>query len=339
MIRVNRLTKRYGTNIAVNQVGFEVGRGEIVGLLGPNGAGKTTIMNILTGYISTSEGTARIGGYDVLEAPDKVKALIGYLPEVPPLYPDMTVSEYLSFVYDLKKCKLKKEPHLEEVQTVTKLQDVSGRLIRNLSKGYKQRVGLAQALVGNPPILILDEPTVGLDPREVKEIRGLIKRLGATHTILLSSHILTEIQAICQRVLIINGGYLVRDELTEDLLNEATTSNRFAVRLVAPKEEALRLLPALEGVASVEFVGTYEKGTIDLIITVKEGADIRRTLFDFCAKHSWYILMITPLGISLEDVFIQLTGGSPIEQARALAERRRRLAASKKEENQQKGDQ
>ena len=329
MIEVRNLVKRYGMNLAVNRVGFDVGKGEIVGLLGPNGAGKTTIMNILTGYVSFTEGDVRIDGYDILVAPAKCKKMIGYLPENPPLYPDMTVMEYLSFVYDLKKCILKKEPHLEEVCTVTKLNDVSNRLIRNLSKGYKQRVGLAQALVGNPPILILDEPTVGLDPKEIKEIRGLIKRLGTTHTILLSSHILTEIQTICERVLIINGGYLVRDELTEELLNEASVSGRFAVRIAAPKEEAVKKLSALKGIAHLEYVGTYEKGTIDIIIEVQSGIDIRRSLFDFCAKNDWYILMITPLGMSLEDVFIKLVSGPPEKEARALEERRKQLSAGK----------
>ena len=194
MIEVQNLTKRYGAHCAVQNISFQVDEGEILGFLGPNGAGKTTTMNILTGYLSASEGVAKINGHDVLEEPNEAKAAIGYLPEQPPLYLDMTVREYLDFMYDLKKCKLPRQKHIAEICRLVKIEDVYGRLIKNLSKGYKQRVGFAQALIGNPPVLILDEPTVGLDPNQIIEIRSLIKSLGKHHTVILSSHILPEIE-------------------------------------------------------------------------------------------------------------------------------------------------
>ena len=217
MIEVQNLTKRYGSHLAVDRISFRVEEGEILGFLGPNGAGKSTTMNILTGYLSASEGTVKINGYDILEEPQKAKASIGYLPEHPPLYLDMTVREYLNFMYDLKKCTLPREPHIAEICRIMKITDVYGRLIKNLSKGYRQRVGFAQALIGNPPVLILDEPTVGLDPNQIIEIRSLIKSLGKHHTVILSSHILPEIQAVCDRIVIISGGKIVADDTAANL--------------------------------------------------------------------------------------------------------------------------
>ena len=204
MIEVQGLTKRYGSKVAVDDISFTVNKGEILGFLGPNGAGKSTTMNILTGYLSSNIGSVKIGEYDILEDPMKAKAKIGYLPENPPLYMDMTVKEYLDFVYDLKKVKIPRKRHIDEICGIVKITDVYNRIIKNLSKGYKQRVGLAQALVGNPEVLILDEPTVGLDPKQIIDIRKLIKDLGKKHTVILSSHILPEIQAVCDRVIIIN---------------------------------------------------------------------------------------------------------------------------------------
>lgn len=208
MIEVKHLTKQYGDKLAVNDISFTVEDGEILGLLGPNGAGKSTTMNMLTGYISSTSGQALINGIDILEDPIKAKAQIGYLPELPPLYLDMTVMGYLNFVYDLKKCKLPRRSHLKDVCNLCRISDVSGRVIKHLSKGYRQRVGLAQALINNPPILILDEPTVGLDPKQIIEIRTLVKKLGKKHTVILSSHILTEVQEVCDRVVIINHGQI-----------------------------------------------------------------------------------------------------------------------------------
>jgi ABC-2 type transport system ATP-binding protein len=307
MIEARSLTKRFGKKTAVDDISFTINRGEIVGLLGPNGAGKSTTMSMITGYLSSTSGTVTVGGYDILEQPEKAKALIGYLPEIPPLYTDMTVKEYLNFVYDLKKCKLNRKRHLAEICDVVKITDVYGRLIKNLSKGYRQRVGLAQALIGDPQVLILDEPTVGLDPKEIVEIRNLIKRLGTQRTVILSSHILSEVQAVCERVIIMNSGVIVMDALTEDLAMAVGKYNRHGIRLAAPEDEVVPVLSRLPGVKKVEYVGSFEKGTVDIILESDKKVDIRKILFEECAKRSWYILMITPLGLSLEDIFIQLT--------------------------------
>ena len=206
MIEVTGLSKRYGTYLAVENVSFSIKKGEVVGFLGPNGAGKSTIMNILTGYLSLTQGKVTIDGFDIAENPEEAKRRIGYLPELPPLYLDMKVREYLNFVYDLKKVKFPKKPHIDEIMRLVRIDNVQNRLIKNLSKGYRQRVGFAQALIGNPDVLILDEPTVGLDPQQIIEIRNLITKLGTNHTIILSSHILSEIQAVCDRIIIINYG-------------------------------------------------------------------------------------------------------------------------------------
>ena len=315
MIEVKNLTKFYGDKKAVDNISFKVNKGEILGFLGPNGAGKSTTMNMLTGYLSSTSGTVKIGGFDLLEMPEEAKKNIGYLPEVPPLYPDMTVEEYLGFVYELKHCTLPREQHLREICEVTGIDHVAYRMIRNLSKGYRQRVGLAQALIGNPEVIVLDEPTIGLDPKEIVEIRNLVKRLGQTHTVLLSSHILTEIQAVCERVIILNQGYLIRDDSTENLIQSAMANNRYGIRIVAPQNEAMEVLSALPGVLRVEYVGSMEKGTVDLILESDKHTDIRRVLFAECAKRDWYILMITPLGVTLEDIFMQLVGNTPDAQA------------------------
>lgn len=306
MIRVEGLTKKYGKNLAVNNVGFSVAEGEIVGILGPNGAGKSTLMNMLTGYISSSYGKIEIGGFDILERPTDAKKLIGYLPEIPPVYPELTVGEYLSFVFDLKKCELDKTRHLDEISEIVKIADVKNRVIRNLSKGYRQRVGLAGALIGNPKLLILDEPTAGLDPREIVEIRNLIKRIGETRTVLISSHILSEIQATCGRVLIFNKGEILMDADIETLSQNIGPNSRYGIRLSAPEDEVVPVISGLAGVSKTEFVGSYEKGTVDIIVEADKNVDIRKILFDECAKRNWYILMITPLGVSLEDIFLKI---------------------------------
>ncbi len=306
MIKVEGLTKKYGKNLAVNNVSFSVAEGEIVGVLGPNGAGKSTLMNMLTGYISSSYGKIEIGGNDILEKPSEAKKLIGYLPEIPPVYPELTVEEYLSFVFDLKKCRFDKKKHLAEVMDIVKISDVKGRVIRNLSKGYRQRVGLAEALIGSPEILILDEPTAGLDPREIVEIRNLIKKLGERKTVLISSHILSEIQATCGRVLIFNKGEILMDADIETLSQNVGPNSRYGVRLSAPEDEVVPVISNLAGVAKAEFVGSFEKGTVDIIVEADKNVDIRKILFDECAKRSWYILMITPLGVSLEDIFLKI---------------------------------
>ena len=306
MIEVTGLTKRYGKQTVVSNLTFTIRRGEIVGFLGPNGAGKSTTMNMLTGYIAPTVGTVRINGYNLLDAPEQAKSAIGYLPEIPPLYMDMTVNEYLNFVYGLKKCKFQRKEHLDEVCEVVRISHVRHRMIRNLSKGYRQRVGFAQALINDPQILILDEPTVGLDPKEIVEIRTLIRRLGQTRTVILSSHVLTEIQSVCERVMIINEGILVADALTEDLARSAAANSRYMVRIAAPEDQVVPVLSAIPGMLKVEVQGVMEPGTVDVLIEAEKDVDIRRALFEECAKRGWYILVITPVGVSLEDIFLQL---------------------------------
>ncbi|MBQ4322515.1 MAG: ATP-binding cassette domain-containing protein [Clostridia bacterium] len=306
MIEVTGLTKRYGKKTVVNNLTFTVRRGEIIGFLGPNGAGKSTTMNMLTGYTAPTVGSIRINGYNLLDAPEKAKAAIGYLPEIPPLYMDMTVNEYLNFVFGLKKCEFPRKEHLNEICEVVRISHVRHRMIRNLSKGYRQRVGFAQALINDPQILILDEPTVGLDPKEIVEIRTLIRKLGQTRTVILSSHVLSEIQSTCERVMIINEGILVADALTDDLARSAAANSRYIVRIAAPEDQVVPVLSAIPGMLKVEIQGVMEAGTVDVLVEAEKDVDIRRALFEECAKRGWYILVITPVGVSLEDIFLQL---------------------------------
>ena len=312
MIEVKNLTKHYGQKKAVNDLSFTVNDGEILGFLGPNGAGKSTTMNILTGYISSTEGQALINGIDILEEPTKAKKEIGYLPELPPLYLDMTVREYLNFIYDLKKCKLPRKAHLEDICALVKITDVYDRIIKNLSKGYKQRVGMAQALVGNPPILILDEPTVGLDPMQIIEIRTLIKKLGKKHTVILSSHILSEIQATCDRIIIIDHGTIVADDTTENLTKLVTNDNKLIVRIDGPKEEVEKMIKGIKGVISVRADMEREPGIYEYDLEVTEGKDIRRELFKRVADRSWYILGMKNTELTLEDIFLKITMGEKV---------------------------
>ena len=296
MIEVQNLTKRYGAHCAVQNISFQVDEGEILGFLGPNGAGKTTTMNILTGYLSASEGVAKINGHDVLEEPNEAKAAIGYLPEQPPLYLDMTVREYLDFMYDLKKCKLPRQKHIAEICRLVKIEDVYGRLIKNLSKGYKQRVGFAQALIGNPPVLILDEPTVGLDPNQIIEIRSLIKSLGKHHTVILSSHILPEIEAVCDRIVVINKGVIVADDTPKALSEKYSSDRRMLVRGAGP-----------EGDVQVTALGVREPGICEYAVEPSEGADIRRELFERLAARNWPLMGLKSMEMTLEDIFTMLT--------------------------------
>ena len=310
MIEVQHLTKKYGTHYAVKDVSFTVGKGEILGFLGPNGAGKSTTMNILTGYLSATEGTALIDGHDILDDPNAAKALIGFLPEQPPLYPDMTVREYLDFMCDLKKCKLPRAKHIAEICKVLKIEDVYGRLIKNLSKGYKQRVGFAQALIGNPPILILDEPTVGLDPNQIIEIRSLIRRLGENHTVILSSHILPEIEAVADRIVVINKGQIVADDTPDNLVAMYAGDRDLVTRIAGDGEEIAGMLGRMEGVDSVTARGEVEQGVFEFSVKVQAGCDIRAVLFDNVASHGWKLLGLQAGGMTLEDAFITLTRGA-----------------------------
>ena len=267
MIKIEHLTKNYGSNLAVDDISFEIEAGETVGFLGPNGAGKSTTMNILTGYLSASVGRVTIDGIDILSDPIGAKKMIGYLPEQPPVYLDMTVDEYLKFNYELKGCKLPREPHLAEICEVVKISDVRRRLIKNLSKGYRQRVGVAQALIGNPPVIIFDEPTVGLDPQQIIEIRNLIGALGQKHTVILSTHILSEVQAVCDRIIVINKGELVADEKTSELGNLVGGAKKLSAKISGNVDEVLNVVGNVDGVRSVKFDSPADDGSNTYIIS------------------------------------------------------------------------
>lgn len=313
MIEVRNLTKHYGDKKAVNDISFTVQDGEILGFLGPNGAGKSTTMNMLTGYISSTSGQALINGVDILEDPIKAKSYIGYLPEIPPLYLDMTVKSYLNFVFDLKKCKLPRRSHMKDVMTLCKIKDVENRLIKNLSKGYKQRVGLAQALIGNPPVLILDEPTVGLDPKQMVEIRTLIKRLGKNHTVILSSHILSEIQMVCDRVIIINHGTVAADDTATNLSNKVTTDHRVIARIEGEKAAVLQAIRAIDGIKYVRADMEREPGIWEYEIEALPGQDIRREVNRIVKQNDWNILLLKTMEMSLEDIFLKITMGENVQ--------------------------
>ena len=318
MIEVKNLVKLYGDKRAVDDVTFTVQKGEILGFLGQNGAGKSTTMNIITGYLSSTSGTVTIDGHEVLEDPIEVKKRIGYLPEHPPLYLDMTVKDYLSFMFDLKKVRLPKKQHIEEICNVVRIMDVYNRVIKNLSKGYRQRVGLAQALLGNPDVLILDEPTVGLDPKQMIEIRNLIKSLGQGHTVILSSHILPEVQAICDRVIVINKGKLVADGTPDSLSQSMSTDHKLIVRVAAPQEEVQKLLAKIPGMLEVSVLGQRENGDVyDLSLEAEKGLDIRREVFKRLAERGWPLLGMRSSELSLEDIFLQLTadGSAPAAES------------------------
>ena len=323
MIEVINLSKHYGDKKAVNNISFKAEDGEVLGFLGPNGAGKSTTMNILTGYISCTSGKALIDGIDILEEPVKAKKNIGYLPEIPPLYLDMTVKEYLYFIYDLKKCKLPKISHLQDVCSLVKIDHVYDRLIKNLSKGYRQRVGLAQALVGNPKVLILDEPTVGLDPKQIIEIRTLIKKLGKNHTVILSSHILSEVQAVCDRIVVINEGRVVANDTEENLSHKLTGDNKFVCRIDGKKDDVMRILQKIDGVDKVYCDAEHkmtdknrsEKASsyvCDYRIESKEGKEIRYELFERMAESGHAILELRSAEMNLEDIFLKLTMGEQL---------------------------
>lgn len=313
MIEVKNLSKHYGDKKAVNDISFTVEDGIILGFLGPNGAGKSTTMNMLTGYLSATGGQALINGIDILKDPIKAKEQIGYLPEIPPLYLDMTVKEYLDFIYDLKKCKSPREEHIKQICKLVKITDVYNRIIKNLSKGYKQRVGLAQALIGNPSILILDEPTVGLDPQQIIDIRNLIKKLGERHTVILSSHILSEIQAVCDKIVIINKGQIVADDTAENISKSISEDHRLIVRIDGSKEENIKLIEGISGVTSVTSDFEREPGVFEYIIETDGTSDIRRTLFERVAEKNRYILELKSAELTLEDIFLKVTAGEDIK--------------------------
>ena len=316
MIEILNVSKNFGDKRAVNNLSFNVIEGEILGFLGPNGAGKSTTMNIITGYLSATSGTAKIDGVDILEHPTEAKRKIGFLPEIPPLYPEMTVKEYLSFIYDLKDCRFPKEQHLKEVCDVVKIGDVYKRMIRNLSKGYRQRVGIAQALIGNPKVLIFDEPTIGLDPKQIIEIRNLIKMLGREHTVILSTHILPEVQAVCDRIVVINKGSLVANEKTEDLIMAVEGTRKLVAKIVGPESDVLKMLKATGGVRYAEALGKRDTDSISYLIESEEKVDIRKTLFYNLAKNGWPLVGLEGMELNLEDIFIRLIDKEKNEQTR-----------------------
>jgi ABC-2 type transport system ATP-binding protein len=308
LIRAENLTKRYGQHVAIDRLDFNIERGEILGFLGPNGAGKSTTMNILTGYLSATEGKVIVDGLDILEHPEEVKKKIGYLPEQPPVYPDMTVNEYLKFVCDIKKVpKNKKKADMDRILELVGIGDVQMRLIKNLSKGYKQRVGLAQALLGDPEILILDEPTVGLDPKQIIEIRNLIKELREKHTIILSSHILPEISAVCQRVLILNRGKIVASDTTDNLSKRLLGANLLSLRVDGQEEAVKKSLSSISGIIKIECHPSQEPGVTVVLVEAEKNADIRRDIFKVLSAGNLPILLMRPQDLTLEDIFLQLT--------------------------------
>lgn len=307
MIEVRELVKNYGSKRVLDHVSFDVNEGEILGLLGLNGAGKSTTMNIMTGNLSSTEGTVRLNGHEILEEPLQAKKELGYLPETPPLYPDMTVKEYLKFVYRLKKCRLPYEEHIQSVCRATYITDVYDRVIKNLSKGYKQRIGIAQALVGEPRILILDEPTSGLDPEQMIEIRNLIKKLGKKHTVIFSSHILSEVQAVCDRVVVIKEGKVLADD-TPEHLEEKLAGKQLRICVIGPEKEVSQALKKIPGVLEISNIRCQENGSCAFDVKVEDEYDARRRIAAYMKQSPWLLTEITVQHLSLEDIFLKLTG-------------------------------
>lgn len=306
MIKIEHLVKRYGDKVAVNDISFTVEEGEIVGFLGPNGAGKTTTMSMLTGCLSSTEGSAYINGINVLDNPIEAKKQIGFLPEQPPLYLEMTVREYLNFIYDLKGCTLNRKKHIEEICNTVRIADVYDRVIRNLSKGYRQRVGIAQALVGNPKVIIFDEPTVGLDPKQIIEIRNLIKTLGKNHTVILSTHILPEVQAVCDRIIIINKGRIVANEKTGEIANIVEGGRRLNIKVCGPQKDVLSAIRSVQGVSYAEVLGNHDLDSTSFLVESEPGIDVRKAIFNLLSSKGWAIIGIEAMGVNLEDIFISV---------------------------------
>ena len=308
MIEVRNLVKKYGQQTAVDHLNFTVEQGKIYGFLGPNGAGKSTTMNMITGYIASTEGEILIDGHNILEEPEEAKKKIGYLPEIPPLYVDMTVSEYLKFVSELKSIpKEKRSGNINEVMSTTKLQSVKDRLIKNLSKGYRQRVGLAQALLGYPEIIILDEPTVGLDPKQIIEIRDLIKSLGNKHTVILSSHILSEVSAVCDHVLIIDKGKLVASDTPENLSKVMAGANSLELTVKGKEEVIRKALDMVENIEELVYHQSMIKDACDFTVKIAGNQDMRENIFFALAEVKCPILKMQSSNMSLEEVFLKLT--------------------------------
>jgi ABC-2 type transport system ATP-binding protein len=311
MVEVINLTKKYGNKIGVKNISFTAEKGEILGFLGPNGAGKSTTMNVITGYRPPTEGKVLIGGYDIAEKPLDAKRKLGYLPEIPPLYPELKVKSYLKFICDLKGYpRQKRESHINEIMDLVKITDVKDRLIKNLSKGYRQRVGLAQALVSSPDVLILDEPTVGLDPKQIQEMRSLIKSLGKEHTIILSSHILAEVSMICDKVIIIKKGEIAAIDTPENLAKNMAAAECFQAKIKGPGEQVADIIGGIDGVISVKQSrdkNDIKTGLFSYLIENKKSVDVRTPLFFKMAELGYPIHEIKSVAVNLEDIFLQLT--------------------------------
>lgn len=314
MIEVENLVKRYGSHMAVDHLSFRVKKGQIYGFLGPNGAGKSTTMNIMTGYVAATEGSVRINGYDILTQPEEAKRCIGYLPELPPLYQEMTVSEYLKFVSELKRIpKEGREKQIKEVMEMTMIADVSERLIRNLSKGYKQRVGLAQAILGYPEVIILDEPTVGLDPKQIIEIRDLIRSLGENHTVILSSHILSEVSAVCDHIMIISDGRLVASDSPEGLQKLQNKTMSLEITVLGKEETMKDTLGKLEGIQEIVYSSNKEKNEVYISLKTACDKDISREAGIALAEMQIPVIAMSKQEETLEDIFLELTAGEEKE--------------------------
>ncbi|MBR1970420.1 MAG: ATP-binding cassette domain-containing protein [Clostridia bacterium] len=312
-LEIINLSKNYGANKAVDNISFNVKHGEIMGFLGPNGAGKSTTMNIICGCISASGGTVNVCGCDVLENPKIVKSKIGYLPENPPLYFDMKVWEYLSFVYDLKKVKNNKKEHIEKIMELVKISDMKNRMIKNLSKGYKQRVGLAQALIGDPEVLILDEPTVGLDPKQIIEIRNVIKEIGKERTIILSTHILQEVSAVCDRVTIISHGKIVAQNTLKGLEEATGGKDKYILKLKGDTQKALDILSSIDEIVNINttFINDSEA---EILLERKPESDISMQLTEAFGKNGIAITEFKSALLTLEEIFIKLTNSKIYEE-------------------------
>lgn len=316
MVEVKNLTKYYGDIKAVDDISFTVETGEVLGFLGPNGAGKSTTMNMITGYISSTSGTVTIDGSEILEDPKKTKAKIGYLPEIPPLYMDMTVRKYLEFVFDLKKVKLPEKEHIDEVMRLVRITEQADRIIKNLSKGYRQRVGLAQALIGNPPVLILDEPTVGLDPNQIIEIRKLIKSLGKRHTVIFSSHVLSEISATCDRIIVISNGKIVADAKTDELSTAVSGEQKLALEIEGISSNVIAAIKKIPAVIRVSNYHDVREGVAKYVVEYDKSADIRRDVFNAMSRIGCPILDMQSGNETLEDMFLKLTAADQTNGSR-----------------------
>ncbi len=307
MVEVKNLVKSYGNIDAVKDISFTANVGEVLGFLGPNGAGKSTTMNIIAGYLSATSGTVTIDGYDIVDDPKEAKKRIGYLPELPPVYQDMTVKKYLNFMYELKKVTLPREEHLAEIMKLCGIDAIADRIIRNLSKGYRQRVGVAQALVGNPPVIILDEPTVGLDPKQIIEMRTLIKNLGKKHAVIFSSHVLSEVSAVCDRIVVISQGEIAADEATDKIAYMKSNEMRLLLTVEGNSASVISAISSVDGVTKVRRGDRQSDDVCDYSVEYKKDTDIRRGVFRALAKAGCPILQMRDAGMSLEEMFLTLT--------------------------------